>query len=102
MLEFYGEHQGKSFYPTLIDFMTSDYSVGMELLANNAITKWRKFIGPTNSNKAREEAPGSLRALYGEDGTKNACHGSDSPQSVDRELNLIFSSQSLVKVPSFL
>lgn len=78
--------------------MTSDFSVGMELLAPNAITKWRKFIGPTNSNKAREEAPGSLRALYGEDGTKNACHGSDSPQSVDRELGLIFSSEAVVKV----
>lgn len=78
--------------------MTSDFSVGMELLAPNAITKWRKFIGPTNSNKAREEAPGSLRALYGEDGTKNACHGSDSPQSVDRELGLIFSSEAVVRV----
>lgn len=64
--------------------MTSDYSVGMELVAPSAISKWRKFIGPTNSLKAKEEAPNSLRALYGIDGTKNACHGSDSPQSVDR------------------
>jgi len=51
--EFYKEHVGKSFFPTLLNFMTSDYSVGMELLSQNAITKWRKFIGPTNSNKAR-------------------------------------------------
>jgi nucleoside diphosphate kinase len=51
--QFYGEHQGKTFYPTLINFMTSDYSVGMELLSPNAITKWRKFIGPTNSIKAK-------------------------------------------------
>jgi nucleoside-diphosphate kinase len=63
--KFYGEHEGKSFYPTLISFMTSDYSVGMELVANNAITKWRTFIGPTNSLKAKQEAPNSLRALYG-------------------------------------
>ena len=63
--QFYGEHKGKAFYPTLINFMTSDFSVGMELLSQNAITKWRKFIGPTNSQKAREEAPKSLRALYG-------------------------------------
>lgn len=33
--------------------MTSDYSVGMELIAPGAITKWRTFIGPTNSLKAR-------------------------------------------------
>lgn len=77
--QFYGEHEGKSFYPTLLNFMTSDYSVGMELVSQNAISKWRKFIGPTNSLKAKEEAPNSLRGLYGEDGTKNACHGSDSP-----------------------
>lgn len=51
---FYGEHQGKAFYPTLINFMTSDYSLGLELIAQGAITKWRKFIGPTNSVKARE------------------------------------------------
>ena len=95
---FYGEHKGKSFYPTLMGFMTSDYSVGMELIAPNAITKWRKFIGPTNSNKAREEAPTSLRALYGEDGTKNACHGSDAPTSADRELGIVFSSEALVRV----
>lgn len=95
--QFYGEHKGKGFYPTLINFMTSDYSVGMELIAQNAITKWRKFIGPTNSQKAREEAPKSLRALYGEDGTKNACHGSDAPTSAEREINLIFSSQAVVR-----
>ena len=51
---FYAEHHGKSFYPTLINFMTSDFSVGMELVAPSAITKWRKFIGPTNSLKAKE------------------------------------------------
>lgn len=51
--QFYREHQGKSFYPALLGFMTSDYSLGLELLAPNAITKWRKLIGPTNSSKAR-------------------------------------------------
>jgi hypothetical protein len=33
--------------------MTSDYSVGMELVAQDAITKWRSLIGPTNSLKAK-------------------------------------------------
>jgi nucleoside-diphosphate kinase len=51
----------------------------MELIANNAIQKWREFIGPTNTEKARAEAPNSLRAQFGTDGTKNAVHGSDSP-----------------------
>lgn len=51
--KFYAEHEGKSFFPTLINFMTSDYVVGMELVAQDAIKKWRTLIGPTNSLKAK-------------------------------------------------
>ena len=72
--------------------MTSDYAVGMELVAQDAVNKWRKLIGPTNSQKARQEAPNSIRALYGQDGTKNACHGSDAPKTAQREINLIFTN----------
>ena len=50
----------------------------MELDNNGAVKGWREFIGPTNSATAKAEAPGSLRALFGTDGTKNAVHGSDS------------------------
>lgn len=60
--EFYGEHWGKPFFPTLIDFMTSDVSVGMELVWENAIAHWRKVIGPTNYQVAKETAPNSIRA----------------------------------------
>ena len=52
--------------------------VGMELVADNCVQKWRQLIGPTNCHVARVEAPNSLRALYGAEGVKNACHGSDS------------------------
>ena len=76
--EFYGEHKGKPFFPNLQEFIASDVVVGMELVADNAIEKWRKVIGPTNTQKAKEEAPNSLRAIFGTDGTKNAVHGSDS------------------------
>lgn len=51
--KFYAEHDGKPYFPTLINFMISDYSVGMELVAPDAIKKWRTFIGPTNSLKAK-------------------------------------------------
>lgn len=40
--------------------------------------------GPTNSASARRDAPSSIRAKFGTDGTRNACHGSDSPQSAMR------------------
>mmetsp|Transcript_59306 Transcript_59306/g.95912 ORF Transcript_59306/g.95912 Transcript_59306/m.95912 type:complete len:375 (-) Transcript_59306:407-1531(-) len=88
--EFYAEHRGKPFFDELTDFMSSGPIVAMELVADGAIQKWRKLIGPTNTFKAREEAPGCLRALFGTDGTRNACHGSDSPASSDRELNFYF------------
>ena len=45
--EFYAEHIGKGFFPTLMEFITSDLVVGMELIAMDAIKKWRGFIGPT-------------------------------------------------------
>ena len=90
--EFYQEHQGKSFYPNLINFMTSDLIVGMELVHKDAVKSWRDFIGPTNSISARQSAPNSIRANFGTDGSKNAVHGSDSDNSATRELKLVFGS----------
>jgi len=51
----------------------------LELIADDAIKKWRTLIGPTKIEAARLEAPNSLRALYGTGGVRNACHGSDAP-----------------------
>jgi nucleoside diphosphate kinase len=51
---FYGEHKGKGFYNNLMGFMTSDVVTGIELVAENAVEKWRQFIGPTNSLVAKE------------------------------------------------
>jgi len=87
---FYGEHQGKGFFNDLVAFITSDVVIGMELVGENAVTAWREFIGPTNSNTARSSQPTSLRAKFGTDGSKNAVHGSDSPASAVRELELFF------------
>jgi nucleoside diphosphate kinase len=57
----------------------------MEIVAENAIEKWRKLIGPTSTQTAKAEAPDSLRALFGTDNTQNAVHGSDSGPSMKRE-----------------
>lgn len=77
--------------------MASDYVVGMELVADGAIRRWRKLIGPTNCQIARVEAPNSLRALYGTEGVRNACHGADSPASARRELNFFFGPQTKLR-----
>lgn len=79
---FYAEHVGKSFFPNLSNAMTSDVCIGLELISKDAITRWREFIGPTNTAVAKTQAPNSIRAKFGVDGTCNAVHGSDSIASV--------------------
>ena len=100
--EFYEEHKGKVFYSDLQAFITSDVVTGMELVAENAIEKFRRFIGPTNSSTAKVEAPGSLRAIFGTDGTKNAIHGSDSGPSVRRESDMFFENSYRMRTTAML
>lgn len=87
---FYAEHDGRVFQPALVAFMTSGPSLAMELRKIDAIRGWRALLGPTDSTVAKVKAPNSLRAIYGTDGRRNACHGSDSPQSAEREIALVF------------
>uniref|UniRef100_A0A7S3GCI2 DM10 domain-containing protein n=1 Tax=Palpitomonas bilix TaxID=652834 RepID=A0A7S3GCI2_9EUKA len=91
---FYAEHQGKEFFDKLVQFMTSDVAVALELVADNAVAAWRSMIGPTNSFRAKEESPKSLRALFGSDETRNAVHGSASPMEAEREIDFFFGSNS--------
>eukprot|EP01006_Ploeotia_vitrea_P032667 TRINITY_DN64856_c2_g4_i1.p1 TRINITY_DN64856_c2_g4~~TRINITY_DN64856_c2_g4_i1.p1 ORF type:complete len:506 (+),score=266.24 TRINITY_DN64856_c2_g4_i1:57-1574(+) len=88
--QFYAEHVGRSFFPQLLAFMTSGPAIAMALRRRNAIKEWRKLCGPINTEVARKEAPNSLRALYGSGPTENATHGSDSTESAQRELSLMF------------
>lgn len=88
--EFYAEHVGKPFYDNLVRFMSSGPTIGLELIADNGISAWRHLLGPTDSSTARSDAPHSIRACFGTDNTRNACHGSDSVQSADREINFFF------------
>ncbi|ETW10147.1 hypothetical protein H310_00517 [Aphanomyces invadans] len=89
-MEFYAEHKGKAFYEKLVAYMTSDVVIVMILVRVKAIYAWQKCMGPTNSLTAKEQYPSSIRGRYGIDGTRNATHGSDSRQSADREIQLVF------------
>ncbi|KAJ8577879.1 hypothetical protein ON010_g1321 [Phytophthora cinnamomi] len=89
---FYAEHHGKSFFETLLDFMTSGEIVALHLSRPHAIKSWRGLMGPTNSINARETYPWTLRARFGVDGTRNATHGSDATTSAARELCFFFGS----------
>jgi len=96
--EFYAEHSERPFYKDLVNFMNSDPVVKMELSGPDAIKAWRKLLGPTNSAKAKQEAPQSVRAKFGTDGMRNAGHGSDSPESAARELAMMFKGAGFPKV----
>ena len=88
--EFYAEHEGKPFFQKLIAFMTTGPIVAFEVTGENAVTRWREVLGPTDSAQARQEVPSSIRAQFGTDTTRNACHGSDSTDSAKREAEFFF------------
>ena len=95
--EFYKEHAEKPFFKDLITMMSDKPIYALVLEKENAVAAWRELAGPTNSEKARETAPNSIRALYGKDGTENAVHGSVSPHSADREIRLLFGDVAAVQ-----
>ncbi|ESO12953.1 hypothetical protein HELRODRAFT_62917 [Helobdella robusta] len=95
--EFYEEHYNKSFFSRLIHYISSGYIIVLVLGKQNAVLDWRNLIGPTDSEKARESHPHSLRALYGKDKEVNAFHGSDSLESAKREIKFFF--PNLVEEP---
>ncbi len=91
--EFYAEHKARPFFGELVDFMTSGPVMLMALYGENAVSKNREIMGATDPAKA---APGTIRALFGENVGANAVHGSDSPESAMRELNLFFKETEFV------
>ncbi|TEA39082.1 hypothetical protein DBR06_SOUSAS33510001, partial [Sousa chinensis] len=76
--DFHIDHQSKPFLNELIQFITSGPIIAMEILRDDAICEWKRLLGPANSGLARTDAPGSIRALFGTDGIRNAAHGPDS------------------------
>jgi nucleoside-diphosphate kinase len=83
----YAEHLGKSFYDELVEFITSGPLVAMVLAGEQAVAAARQVIGATNPLEA---APGSIRGDYAIEVGQNMVHGSDSPESAEREVSLFF------------
>ncbi|MTI82136.1 MAG: nucleoside-diphosphate kinase [Firmicutes bacterium] len=95
----YGEHKGKPFFAPLVEYITSAPVVAMVWEGNEVITTAREMMGATNPLKA---APGTIRGTYGVDVGRNIIHGSDSPESAEREINLFFNKEELVDYPRAL
>jgi nucleoside-diphosphate kinase len=85
--EHYADHVEKDFYPPLRDFVTSGPLVAVVLEGDEAIEVVRGINGATDGRKA---APGTIRGDLSLSNRENLVHGSDSPESADREIKIWF------------
>lgn len=89
----YQEHQDKPFFGELVDFITSGPVFAMVLEGENVIDTARLVVGATNPQQA---APGTIRGDFGLTVGKNIIHGSDSPESAEREIGLFFDESEVL------
>jgi len=90
----YAEHRGKPFFQELVDFITASPVVAMVWEGNGVIESVRKLMGKTNPLEAE---PGTIRGDFGVYISKNIIHGSDSPGSAAREIEIFFRPDELVE-----
>ena len=84
---FYDVHKERPFYKDLVEFMTSGPVVVQVLEGEGAIAKNREVMGATNP---KEAAPGTIRADFASTIDENAVHGSDAPETAEREIAFFF------------
>jgi len=83
----YDEHRDKPFFGELVAFITSGDVVAARVVGEQAVSVVRTLMGPTDPASA---PPGTIRGDFGVLITENLVHGSDSPESAKRELDLFF------------
>ena len=89
---FYAEHEGRPFFPNLVEYMTSAPVFVQVLEGENAVLKNRELMGATNPSEAD---PGTIRADFAETIDANAVHGSDSSGSAAREISYFFDDSEI-------
>ena len=89
----YAEHVEKPFFGELVDFITSTPTLALVLEGEGAIATVRATMGATNPANA---APGTIRGDFALSMPDNLVHGSDSPESAEREIALWFAGDELV------
>ena len=98
--EHYAEHEGKSFYENLVNFISSGPIVAMVIEGINAVSEVRKLVGSTDPQQAQ---PGTIRADYAMVKESNIIHASDCRDSAQREITLFFDKSEICEgwhVPS--
>ncbi|CAH0345545.1 nucleoside-diphosphate kinase [Bacillus sp. CECT 9360] len=89
----YGEHKERPFFGELVDFITSGPVFAMVWEGENVIGTSRLMMGATNPKDA---ASATIRGDFAVTVGKNIIHGSDSPESAEREIGLFFKDEELV------
>ena len=85
---FYKVHEGKPFYDSVTDFMSSGPCIVMILEGENAIARYRQLMGATDFRKAEE---GTIRKAFATDIERNIVHGSDGVDTATFEIGYFFS-----------
>ncbi|MDD4051619.1 MAG: nucleoside-diphosphate kinase [candidate division Zixibacteria bacterium] len=91
--KFYAVHEGKPFYSTLVEFMTSGPIIVMVLGGHGSIEKWRELMGATDPAKAKYN---TIRREYGTSIEKNVVHGSDGPETAKTEVAFFFREDEIL------
>lgn len=89
----YAVHEGKPFYPRLVEYIRSSPVVAMVLEAPDAIAQLRKIVGATKPNEAE---PGTIRGDLGTDISNNLIHASDSPENAEYEIDVYFAPTEIL------
>ncbi len=92
--EFYKVHKGKPFFESLIKFITSGPVVAMIIEGDSAISVARLMIGPTDG---RQAPPGTIRGDYALSKQENVIHASDSPESAEHEIRVVFREEEILE-----
>jgi nucleoside-diphosphate kinase len=90
---FYAVHQGKPFFESLTDFMSSGPAVVMILEGEDVISRYRELMGATNYKDAAE---GTIRKEFATDIEKNVVHGSDAPETAAFEMAYFFNNLEII------
>ncbi|KAJ8010674.1 hypothetical protein DPEC_G00077580 [Dallia pectoralis] len=97
--EFYKDHEGTDYFPCFINHMTSGPLLALALTRTDAILHWRRLLGPTVVDEAKEISPESLRAQFAIDNVGiNQLHGSSTPDEAQRDLNQFFPTEHTLAV----
>lgn len=91
--KFYAEHAQRPFYGELCDFMISGPIVLQVLEGENAVQKHRDIMGATDPAEAKD---GTIRKLFAQSKAENSVHGSDKPESAQREIAMNFRPDEIV------